>query len=129
MTPLLELRDVRAGYGKVEVLHGVDLQVRGGALVAVLGAPLAGQAGGHEASPDRSDRSDGSDRSDRPSSKTTRKTSARIHEWDSSIGRPRSAQRAAGGSQRSALLRRSQRRSVPAAGGPQSGCGREQPRG
>jgi branched-chain amino acid transport system ATP-binding protein len=35
--PLLELRGVRAGYGPIEVLHGVDLQVPPGAVVALLG--------------------------------------------------------------------------------------------
>ena len=42
-TPLLELRDVRAAYGKIEVLHGVDLVVPGGALVGVLGPNGAGK--------------------------------------------------------------------------------------
>ncbi|MEY2478194.1 MAG: branched-chain amino acid transport system ATP-binding protein [Actinomycetota bacterium] len=35
--PLLELRDVRAAYGKIEVLHGVDLVVPEGSVVALLG--------------------------------------------------------------------------------------------
>jgi branched-chain amino acid transport system ATP-binding protein len=35
--PLLELRDVRASYGKIEVLHGVDLVVPQGSVVALLG--------------------------------------------------------------------------------------------
>ncbi|MCU1461242.1 MAG: transporter ATP-binding protein [Acidimicrobiales bacterium] len=35
--PLLELVGVRAGYGAIEVLHGVDLRVPPGALVALLG--------------------------------------------------------------------------------------------
>ena len=35
--PLLELRGVRAGYGKIEVLHGVDLVVPQGSVVALLG--------------------------------------------------------------------------------------------
>jgi len=35
--PLLELVGVRAGYGSIEVLHGVDLQVPAGAVVALLG--------------------------------------------------------------------------------------------
>ena len=37
MEPLLELRDVRAAYGKIEVLHGVDLVVPQGSVVALLG--------------------------------------------------------------------------------------------
>jgi branched-chain amino acid transport system ATP-binding protein len=35
--PLLELRGVRAAYGRIEVLHGVDLAVPEGAVVALLG--------------------------------------------------------------------------------------------
>jgi branched-chain amino acid transport system ATP-binding protein len=35
--PILELVDVRAGYGPIEVLHGVDLRVPAGAVVALLG--------------------------------------------------------------------------------------------
>jgi branched-chain amino acid transport system ATP-binding protein len=35
--PLLELRGVRASYGKIEVLHGVDLVVPEGSVVALLG--------------------------------------------------------------------------------------------
>jgi branched-chain amino acid transport system ATP-binding protein len=42
--PLLELSGVRAGYGRVEVLHGVDLNVREGELVAVIGANGAGKS-------------------------------------------------------------------------------------
>ncbi len=33
----LELEDVRAGYGRIEVLHGVTLQVPAGSVVALLG--------------------------------------------------------------------------------------------
>jgi branched-chain amino acid transport system ATP-binding protein len=35
--PILELRDVRAGYGPIEVVHGVTLAVPTGAVVALLG--------------------------------------------------------------------------------------------
>ena len=35
--PLLELVGVRAGYGPIEVLHGVDLELDPGAVVALLG--------------------------------------------------------------------------------------------
>jgi branched-chain amino acid transport system ATP-binding protein len=41
--PVLELCDVRAAYEKVEVLHGVNLTVGGGQLVAVLGPNGAGK--------------------------------------------------------------------------------------
>ena len=37
MTHALELRDVRAGYGRIEVLHGVSIDVPKGAVVALLG--------------------------------------------------------------------------------------------
>ncbi len=36
-TPVLELKGVRAGYGRIEVLHGVDLTVPAGSVVALLG--------------------------------------------------------------------------------------------
>lgn len=42
--PVLEVRGVRAGYGEVEVLHGVDLTVAPGEVVAVLGANGAGKS-------------------------------------------------------------------------------------
>ncbi len=35
--PMLELRGVRAAYGRIEVLHGVDLVVPQGSVVALLG--------------------------------------------------------------------------------------------
>jgi branched-chain amino acid transport system ATP-binding protein len=41
--PLLELVGVRAAYGRIEVLHGVDLQVPRGAVVALLGPNGAGK--------------------------------------------------------------------------------------
>jgi branched-chain amino acid transport system ATP-binding protein len=43
-TPLLELRGIKAAYEKVEVLHGIDLVVPGGALVAILGPNGAGKS-------------------------------------------------------------------------------------
>jgi branched-chain amino acid transport system ATP-binding protein len=43
MTVELSLRGVRAGYGAVEVLHGIDLDVPAGALTAVLGPNGAGK--------------------------------------------------------------------------------------
>jgi branched-chain amino acid transport system ATP-binding protein len=44
MTPLLEVRDVRAGYGRIEVLHGLTLAVPAGTVVAVLGPNGAGKS-------------------------------------------------------------------------------------
>jgi branched-chain amino acid transport system ATP-binding protein len=35
--PILELRDVRAGYGPIEVVHGVSLTIEPGSVVALLG--------------------------------------------------------------------------------------------
>jgi branched-chain amino acid transport system ATP-binding protein len=43
MTPLLEIRDLRAGYGAANVLHGIDLTVDPGEIVVVLGANGAGK--------------------------------------------------------------------------------------
>jgi len=43
MSVELSLRGVRAGYGAVEVLHGVDLDVPAGALTALLGPNGAGK--------------------------------------------------------------------------------------
>src|SRR5205823_1607979 len=42
--PFLTLREVRAGYGHVEVLHGVDLEVRAGETVRVRGRNGAGKS-------------------------------------------------------------------------------------
>jgi branched-chain amino acid transport system ATP-binding protein len=43
-TPVLELRDVRAGYGRIEVLHGVDIVVPERSVVALLGPNGAGKS-------------------------------------------------------------------------------------
>jgi branched-chain amino acid transport system ATP-binding protein len=43
MTVAMELREVRAGYGPVEVLHGVDLAFPAGHVVALLGRNGAGK--------------------------------------------------------------------------------------
>jgi branched-chain amino acid transport system ATP-binding protein len=42
--PLLELRGVRAAYGTIEVLHGVDLELRPGEIFALLGPNGAGKS-------------------------------------------------------------------------------------
>ena len=42
--PLLELRGVHAAYGSIEVLHGVDLTVPPGAVVALLGPNGGGKS-------------------------------------------------------------------------------------
>ena len=39
----LALRDARAGYGRIEILHGVDLAIRRGAVTALLGPNGAGK--------------------------------------------------------------------------------------
>lgn len=35
--PILELRDIRAGYGPIEVVHGISLEVAAGSVMALLG--------------------------------------------------------------------------------------------
>lgn len=42
--PVLELRDVRASYGSIEVLHGVDLCIGAGSVVALLGPNGVGKS-------------------------------------------------------------------------------------
>ena len=44
MTQLLDIRALRGGYGRVEVLHGVDLAVNRGEIVALLGSNGAGKS-------------------------------------------------------------------------------------
>lgn len=41
--PMLSVREVRAGYGQIEVLHGVSLEVRPGEVLGVLGPNGAGK--------------------------------------------------------------------------------------
>ena len=44
MSALLQLRGLRGGYGRVEVLRGVDLDVHPGEIVALLGSNGAGKS-------------------------------------------------------------------------------------
>ncbi|MBI5128650.1 MAG: ABC transporter ATP-binding protein [Rhodopseudomonas palustris] len=41
---LLEIAGLNAGYGEIEVLHGIDLQVRDGEFVCIIGANTAGKS-------------------------------------------------------------------------------------
>jgi branched-chain amino acid transport system ATP-binding protein len=43
-SPLLEIRQLRAGYGDAEVLHGIDLEVSQGEFVCIIGANTAGKS-------------------------------------------------------------------------------------
>jgi branched-chain amino acid transport system ATP-binding protein len=43
-TPLLALRSVRASYDRIEVLHGIDLEVAPGEVLAILGPNGAGKS-------------------------------------------------------------------------------------
>lgn len=43
-TPLLEVRDLRAGYGKAQVLHGLNLSVNAGQVITVIGPNGAGKS-------------------------------------------------------------------------------------
>jgi branched-chain amino acid transport system ATP-binding protein len=43
ITPLLEIENLSASYGRIQALRGVDLQVAAGELVAVIGANGAGK--------------------------------------------------------------------------------------
>src|SRR6266542_579817 len=43
-TPLLAIRSLRAAYGKIEALKGVDLDINGGEIVALIGANGAGKS-------------------------------------------------------------------------------------
>jgi branched-chain amino acid transport system ATP-binding protein len=43
-SPLLEIAQLRAGYGEAEVLHGIDLSVSKGEFVCIIGANTAGKS-------------------------------------------------------------------------------------
>ncbi|CAM3863373.1 ABC transporter ATP-binding protein [Bordetella bronchialis] len=43
-TPLLSVRGLDAGYGKIGILHGIDLDVNAGEIVAILGPNGAGKS-------------------------------------------------------------------------------------
>ena len=42
--PLLQIKDLHAGYGRAEVLHGIDLQAGEGSVVTVIGPNGAGKS-------------------------------------------------------------------------------------
>ena len=42
-TPLLDIRNIHAGYGKAEVLHGIDLHADAGQVITVIGPNGAGK--------------------------------------------------------------------------------------
>ena len=42
--PLLQVRDIHAGYGKLDILHGVGLEVRAGEMVCIIGPNGAGKS-------------------------------------------------------------------------------------
>jgi len=41
---MLKLEKVRAGYGKAEILHGIDLEIKGGELVSIIGPNGCGKS-------------------------------------------------------------------------------------
>jgi branched-chain amino acid transport system ATP-binding protein len=43
-TPLLEVKGLKAGYGRAEVLHGLDLQAAPGSVITVIGPNGAGKS-------------------------------------------------------------------------------------
>ncbi len=42
--PILEIRDLAAGYGKSEVLHGVSMEIAAGEIITMVGANGAGKS-------------------------------------------------------------------------------------
>jgi branched-chain amino acid transport system ATP-binding protein len=43
-TPILQVKGLRAGYGRAEVLHGIDLQAQAGGVITVIGPNGAGKS-------------------------------------------------------------------------------------
>lgn len=43
-TPILQVKDLRAGYGRAEVLHGIDLHADKGSVITVIGPNGAGKS-------------------------------------------------------------------------------------
>ena len=43
MTAILEVRDLKSGYGEIKVLHGLDIQCRQGSVTAMVGSNGAGK--------------------------------------------------------------------------------------
>lgn len=43
-TPILQVKNLRAGYGRAEVLHGIDLQADKGSVITVIGPNGAGKS-------------------------------------------------------------------------------------
>ena len=41
---ILDVKDLRAGYGRAEVLHGLNLQAKKGSVVSVIGPNGAGKS-------------------------------------------------------------------------------------
>jgi branched-chain amino acid transport system ATP-binding protein len=43
-TPILQVKGLRAGYGRAEVLHGIDIQAAPGGVITVIGPNGAGKS-------------------------------------------------------------------------------------
>ena len=44
VSPMLAIRGLRAAYGKIEALKGVDIEINAGEIVALIGANGAGKS-------------------------------------------------------------------------------------
>ena len=44
LPPALELKDIHAGYGETEILHGINLSIDNGEIVAIIGPNGAGKS-------------------------------------------------------------------------------------